>query len=131
MKSAHCLAVVNIAPILSGHAMVIPIKHYQHVLALPDDVYSDMMHFMRRVSAVLLKAYAAGGINWTLQEGEEAGQTVPHLHFHLIPRHADDLDNPGDWYPKLKEHQQIDSTDRRRLTPQEMSEIVSYLKSFV
>lgn len=129
-ESKHCRAVYNISPILPGHSMVIPKRHFRSISGLPDEVYRDMMLFMRSVSERLQKAYQSSGINWTLQEGEEAGQTVPHLHFHLIPRQPADLPEPGDWYPKLKEQQLIDSDKRPQLTDHEMKEVVSWLRTY-
>jgi diadenosine tetraphosphate (Ap4A) HIT family hydrolase len=130
-ESTHCRAIINIAPVLPGHVLVIPKKHYQQVLALPNCVYEDMMHFMRKVSRGLLRAYNAGGINWTLQEGGEAGQTIMHLHFHLIPRKHDDLDEPGDWYPRLKESQHIDSKNRPKLSVKDIKDIAQWLKDYI
>ncbi|HKK09965.1 MAG TPA: HIT family protein [Bacteroidales bacterium] len=129
-ESKHCRAVYNISPILPGHSMVIPKRHFRSLADLPDEVYQDLMLFMRQVSEILQKAFQAAGINWTLQEGEEAGQTVPHLHFHLIPRQPADLPEPGDWYPKLREQQVIDSAKRPRLSEKEMEEVVLWLRTY-
>ncbi len=129
-ESKHCRAIYNISPILPGHSMVIPKKHFGSVVDLSDEVYRDLMLFMRQVSKKLQDAWQASGINWTLQEGEEAGQTVSHLHFHLIPRYPNDLPEPGDWYPKLREQQIIDSDKRPRLSDMEMEEVVSWLRAY-
>lgn len=129
-ESKHCRAIYNISPILPGHSMVIPKKHFSSISDLPDEVYHDLMLFMRQVSEILQKAFQAAGINWTLQEGEEAGQTVPHLHFHLIPRQPADLPEPGDWYPKLRGQQAIDSGKRPRLSEKEMKEVVASLRTY-
>lgn len=129
-ESTHCRAVYNRSPILSGHSMVIPKAHYSSVLELPEEIYSDMMRFMRRVSNGLLKAVEASGINWTLQEGEDAGQTVDHMHFHLIPRQPKDLPEPGDWNPRLQEKETIDSDKRPILSDEEMRKRVEELRPF-
>ena len=122
------LAIYNISPLLPGHSLVIPKRHVNTIYDLSDEEFEDMMFFMRNISDLLRKAYNAEGINWTLQEGEPAGQTVSHLHFHLIPRNPGDFFDPGDWYPKLKEHQNIDSAHRSKLTPEQMKEIVQWLR---
>ena len=127
-ESTHCQAVYNRSPILPGHSMVIPKSHYSGILDLPEEVYTDMMHFMRKISSGLIKAYNATGINWTLQEGEDAGQTVDHMHFHLIPRQPKDLPEPGDWYPRLRENEMIDSDKRPGLSDEEMKKRVEELK---
>jgi bis(5'-adenosyl)-triphosphatase len=93
----------------------------------------EMATFSRRVVRVLLKALDAKAFNWTIQEGAEAGQTVPHLHLHLIPREPNDLPRPGDWYPLLRksESEMIDDESRVRLSSDEMKEKVAHIKRFV
>jgi bis(5'-adenosyl)-triphosphatase len=100
-------------------------------MGLSDSELSEMMVFARNVVRILLKAFGASAFNWTIQEGEEAGQTVPHLHLHLIPRESNDLPQPGDWYPLLKksETEIIDSDTRPKLTPDEMRTIVEKIRA--
>jgi bis(5'-adenosyl)-triphosphatase len=129
-ESENFRAIYNIAPILPGHSMIIPKRHLQSLMDLSDSELCEMMIFGRDVVRILLRAFDAAAFNWTIQEGEEAGQTVPHLHIHLIPRKSNDLPQPGDWYPLLRKSQLevIDSDSRPRLTPHEMKEIVSRIK---
>ncbi len=127
-KSKYSRAIYNISPLLPGHSLLIPKKHVSTVYELSDEEFEDMMFFMRNISDVLRKAYSAEGINWTLQEGEPAGQTVSHLHFHLIPRNPGDFPDPGDWYPKLQEHKNIDSAQRPKLTNEQLKTIVEWLR---
>lgn len=129
-ESEHCMALYNRSPILPGHSLIVPKKHYSKILDLSEVVYADMMHFLRIVSSGLIKAYDATGINWTLQEGEDAGQTIDHMHFHLIPRHPKDLPEPGDWYPRLRENENIDSNQRPNLSHEELKSIVDNLTPY-
>lgn len=75
-------------------------------------------------------AFHSKAFDWTLQEGEDAGQTIPHLHIHILPRKLNDLPEPGDWYPQLAANQTnlIDSFLRPHHSPEEMEIIVSQLK---
>ncbi|PSR05597.1 MAG: hypothetical protein BRD50_00390 [Bacteroidetes bacterium SW_11_45_7] len=85
-------------------------------------------HPGRPIQRVTFDAHA---FNWALQEGEAAGQTVEHLHLHLLPRYQEDLPNPGDWYPKLEEHmasQHLDSGERPKLTKEQQQDIVDKLR---
>ena len=129
-EAGNFLAIYNIAPILPGHSLIIPRWHVQSLMELDDDEICEMVLFSRNVVRLLQKVFGATGFNWTIQEGEEAGQTVPHLHLHLIPRMPGDLPRPGDWYPKLVESEEkiIDSEARPRLTPEQMDRIVSKIK---
>lgn len=129
-ESPHFRAIYNLAPILPGHSLVVPKRHVHSFLSLTDDEAMEMTLFSRRVVSILLRVFAAESFNWTIQEGEEAGQTVPHMHLHLIPRLPQDLPQPGDWYPRLRESQSeaIDSRNRRRLSKSERYEVVSRIR---
>ena len=90
-----------------------------------------MMVFSRAVVKTLLKAFGGRAFDWTIQEGVEAGQSVAHLHLHLIPRKAADLPEPGDWYPRLMDSLNIDAIDsgrQPRLSAEEMKQIVEHLR---
>ena len=62
------------------------------------------------------------------QEREEAGQTIDHMHMHIIPRKSHDLKTPGEWYPKLKQIMDIESNARPNLSHKEMEDTVLFLK---
>ena len=129
-ESENFRAIYNIAPILPGHSLIIPKHHLQSLMDLSESELCEMMIFGRNVVRILLSAFGVAAFNWTIQEGEEAGQTVPHLHMHLIPRESNDLPRPGDWYPLLRESQSavIDSDSRPQLTPHEMKEVVTRIR---
>ncbi len=126
------LALHNIAPVLPGHSLVIPRRHVASLLELEEDELAAMMLFARRATRLLARVFASHGFDWTIQDGAAAGQTVPHLHLHVIPRHAGDLPDPGDWYPKLmaSEAAAIDSRIRPRLSPAEYAGITERLRTF-
>lgn len=130
-SSEDFVALYNIAPILPGHSLVVPKRHVKSILDLDNDEVAEMMRFARNVVVLLISTFKGGGFNLTIQEGEEAGQTIAHLHMHLIPRRAGDLKTPGDWFPLLKGDatQQIDSNSRPRLTETEMKKIVMDLRT--
>ncbi len=129
--SENFLAIYNIAPILPGHSMVIPKLHHQSITELSDPELCEMTLFARKTVNLLMKTFGAKAFNWTIQEGEEAGQTVPHLHLHLIPRVEKDLPHPGDWYPLLKESEAkiIDSDVRSRFSYDEIVQVVERIRS--
>lgn len=124
LESERFRAMVNIAPILPGHSLIIPRRHVESLLALSDDEIAEMVRLSRQAIAVLMREYRADGFDWTIQESEPAGQSVPHLHLHLIPRLRGDLPDPGDWYQRLIEYQ-----GRPRLTPIEMKEMAARLRA--
>jgi bis(5'-adenosyl)-triphosphatase len=124
-------AIYNQSPILPGHSLVVPIWHVPSLLDLTSAELSQMVEFSRRVVGNLVRIFKAEGFNWTIQEGAVAGQTVPHLHIHLIPRKDGDLPNPGEWYPRLlkSEVKIIDSDERPRYSAEEVRRIAEYIRA--
>ncbi|HYN81825.1 MAG TPA: HIT family protein [Gemmatimonadaceae bacterium] len=102
-ESDNFMAICNISPILPGHSLVIPKWHVHGLMHLSNSELCEMNVFARNTMSVLVKAFAADSFNWTIQDGEGAGQTVAHLHLHLIPRTANDLPNPDDWNLRLRD----------------------------
>ena len=131
LESQRCVVAYNISPIVPGHALVITKHSCLSVLELSDEEFMDFMKLARQATRLLCEAFGAKDFNWALQVGDSAGQTVPHLHMHLIPRHEGDLHHPGDWYPEVKsfENSVIDSESRPRLSAGEMGRIVSHLRT--
>jgi bis(5'-adenosyl)-triphosphatase len=125
------LAIYNIAPILPGHTLVIPKKHITSFLEMTDEELFEFVKFSRSVIKILSKAFKTEAFNWTLQEKDEAGQSVAHMHIHIIPRKAEDLPHPGDWYPRLKYNINniLDSHKRERLKPAQLKIIIEKLKN--
>lgn len=124
------LAVYNIAPVLPGHSLVIPVKHYTSILELSNQELFDFFKTARITVRILMKAFNAESFDWSIQEKPEAGQTIDHLHLHIVPRLRGDLKHPGDWYPLLQQndHTIIDSFNRPRLNSEAMTLIINELK---
>jgi len=129
-ESQNFLAVYNLAPILPGHSLIIPKQHLDSVLKLTDNELAEMAVFSRKITILLLKTFHADAFDWSLQENEAAGQTIPHLHMHIVLRFQGDFQNPGDWYPKIKNNCNdfLDSDKRKRLSRKEMKIIVARLR---
>lgn len=124
-------AICNVAPILPGHSLVVPKRHVESLMDLIDDELAEFMVFGRRVARILGHAFGTPAFNWTIQEREAAGQTVAHLHMHVIPRVSGDLPSPGDWYhPRLRQAQAeaIDTVSRRRMCQGEIDAMVARLR---
>ena len=129
-KSKKFSALYNIAPILPGHTLIIPNSHHESLMDLSEDELSGIMIFARKITLVLKTVFDSDGFDWTIQDGSSAGQTVPHLHLHIIPRKLHDLPEGDDWYGKIhhSEVQLIDSRNRIRLNDSEYKEITMKLR---
>ncbi|EPY49957.1 bis(5'-nucleosidyl)-tetraphosphatase [Schizosaccharomyces cryophilus OY26] len=90
-QAKHSFAIVNLKPILPGHVLVIPRR-----------VISDLFESVAKVETVLEKVYTASASNIGIQDGRDAGQTVPHLHVHLIPRKKLDFNENDEVYQHLE-----------------------------
>ncbi len=84
------LAFMDIGPIIKGHTLVIPKVHVDPLTSVPDELLSRLILMVRRIAGALMKGLDADGINVTQANGAVAGQVVPHLHFHVIPRFEND-----------------------------------------
>lgn len=81
-------AFLDIAPINFGHALVIPKKHYELLTEVPEDLLSALASVIKKIATVISKD--SDGLNIVQNNGRSAGQLVPHVHFHIIPRFKDD-----------------------------------------
>jgi bis(5'-adenosyl)-triphosphatase len=123
-------ACYNIAPILPGHSLIIPTNHYESLFELSDEELGEMMVFARKITSALKTFYNCDGFDWTIQDGVSAGQTVPHLHLHIIPRKPLDIPESNEWYSKIPQSEAgiLDSENRVRLGEKEYNEITDRLK---
>ena len=84
------LAFMDIGPVVKGHALVIPKEHYDPITGTPPKVLQKIITVVQKIAKAQYKGLCADGINVTQANGELAGQVVPHIHFHVIPRFKDD-----------------------------------------
>jgi histidine triad (HIT) family protein len=86
----HTLAFMDISPVIHGHALVIPKAHYEQIAEVPDEDLARCIAVAKRVAHAQEEALGANGVNLHQANGAVAGQVVPHIHFHVIPRFDDD-----------------------------------------
>lgn len=82
------LAFLDISPVEKGHTLVVSKRsHNANLIEAPDDVVAELLAAARKIGAAMVEA-GFGGFNVVQNNFEAAGQTVMHLHFHVIPRIA-------------------------------------------
>jgi len=96
------LAFMDIGPIVKGHTLVIPKEHFDPITATPPAVLQALILVVQRIARAQLAGLGADGVNVTQANGAAAGQVVPHLHFHVIPRFQTD-GHHWNWKPKAYE----------------------------
>ncbi|KAI5309946.1 hypothetical protein KEM55_002068, partial [Ascosphaera atra] len=88
-------ALVNLKPLTPGHVLVCPIRVVPRFADLTTDETADLFLAVRRVSRMISRVYEASSLNIAIQDGVDAGQSVPHVHTHIIPRIRGDMDDRG------------------------------------
>ncbi|KAF2746195.1 HIT-like protein [Sporormia fimetaria CBS 119925] len=88
-------ALVNLKPLLPGHVLVSPRRVVPRFNDLSADEVQDLFLTVQRVSRTLERVFQASSLNIAIQDGVDAGQSVPHVHTHIIPRKKDDLAEAG------------------------------------
>jgi len=86
----QCIVILDIAPVNKGHALVISRKPYPTLAECPSEVLAHLMDVAKRLDGVMRKSLGAEATNILINNGPAAGQEVPHLHIHVIPRYAGD-----------------------------------------
>jgi histidine triad (HIT) family protein len=89
-EDANTLALMDINPLTEGHALVIPKRHVQTLMDADDAALRDTIVIAKKVCAALVQALKVDSVNLLQANGRWAAQSVPHLHFHLIPRREND-----------------------------------------
>jgi len=89
-EDAETLAFMDINPVHDGHCLVIPKAHYPSVFAISADAIAAVARTAARVAKAVEAALKPDGLNLIQANGEGAGQSVGHLHFHVLPRRLGD-----------------------------------------
>lgn len=89
-ENEHVLVFMDIGPIVKGHALIISRQHYDPVTETPDEILAEMHMAAKRIARAMMNGLGADGVNIMQNNGKAAGQEVPHIHIHVIPRFNDD-----------------------------------------
>ncbi len=86
-EDAHTLAFMDVMPQSDGHVLVIPKYPAQNIFELPADVLQSLIVVTQRIAVAVQQAFKSDGLTLMQFNGELAGQTVFHIHFHVVPRY--------------------------------------------
>lgn len=81
-------------PISPGHTLIIPKRHVGSFFEVTAEERDSLLHLLDEAKALLDAEFHPAGYNIGINDGAPAGQTVPHLHIHLIPRYLGDTPDP-------------------------------------
>lgn len=87
-EDEHALAFLDVSPVNVGHTLVVPKKHFETIDQMDKIELDKLSETILKISEGIM--HVADGLNIMQNNKEVAGQIVPHLHFHLIPRYKGD-----------------------------------------
>ena len=111
-----CMAFMDVFPIKEGHCLLIPKEHFTNMLDVDLDVAAHMNRRLAELTRRVYEVYKPVGIMNIAANGPEAGQEVPHLHFHVIPRNKSDgfgFRFPDDYREKMAERDDLNRVATR------------------
>ena len=93
-ENATAMVIRDGYPVSPGHTLLIPKRHMGSFFDLSAQERGDLLTLLDRAKLVLDTEFQPKGYNIGINDGPAAGQTVPHLHVHLIPRFEGDVSDP-------------------------------------
>ena len=111
------VAILDINPVNAGHLLVIPREEYITLMDMPDKLAEHTITVVKHLASEIQRITGAPGINIFLNNGVAAGQEVPHVHFHIIPRFEGD-----DAIPHWK---------RKQVSPEDLKELSELLSKSI
>lgn len=94
VENDHAVAFLDRFPVTPGHALVVPKRHVSSFFETTAEEQAALMELVGRMRELLLAERAPDAFNVGINDGVAAGQTVMHLHIHLIPRYSGDTEDP-------------------------------------
>eukprot|EP00798_Chlamydomonas_sp_ICE-L_P019759 gene19759-26453_t len=102
-ESELSFAFVNLKPVVPGHVLVSPKKVIKRFSEMSKEEVCDLWCLAHRVGAKLEPHFKASSLTMAIQDGPEAGQSVPHIHIHILPRKTGDFENNDEVYDAIDE----------------------------
>ena len=94
LENELAFAIYDSFPVSRGHMLIIPKKHIRNYFETDEHTKLQLWKLVDECKEMADKKFAPQGYNIGINCGEAAGQTVMHLHIHLIPRYTGDIENP-------------------------------------
>lgn len=90
LEDKKAISFLDINPVNHGHILVMPRKHYETIMDIPGRELAKVMEMVPALARAVTEVTKADGLNIFQTNKPCAGQTIPHVHFHIIPRHKND-----------------------------------------
>ncbi|CAL8096824.1 unnamed protein product [Calicophoron daubneyi] len=106
-RSELSFAFVNISPLVPGHVLVSPVAKIARFDELTHGQVADLYLTVKQIAGPLAAHFNATSLTISTQDGKDAGQSVPHVHVHVLPRKPNDFPQNDDIYQALQKHDKV------------------------
>nr|CAH0113267.1 unnamed protein product [Daphnia galeata] len=127
-QSRHSLAFVNRKCVVPGHVLVMPLKPTRRIPDMQPDELSDLFLTAQRVQRGMELFHGVSSSNVAVQDGPDAGQSIQHVHVHILPRRPKDFKENDQIYDELNNHDKGPNVDWRQ--EEDMKKEASELRLF-
>lgn len=103
VENKYTFAILDHFPVNNGHCLIIPKRHFANFFEATEEEIKAIYSLLHEVKEMFDIQYEPAGYNIGINVGAYAGQTINHLHVHLIPRYVGDVTNPRGGVRNLKE----------------------------
>ncbi|XP_075994484.1 bis(5'-adenosyl)-triphosphatase [Genypterus blacodes] len=108
LQTELSFALVNRKPVVPGHVLVCPLRQVERFCDLRADEVTDLFLSTQRVASLVETHFNATSLTIAIQDGPAAGQTVKHVHVHVLPRKTGDFQRNDSVYEELQNHDRED-----------------------
>jgi diadenosine tetraphosphate (Ap4A) HIT family hydrolase len=81
-------------PVSPGHTLILPKRHFASIFVATRDEVADLWETLQQARSGLFRDFSPDGFNIGINDGLASGQTILHLHIHIIPRYKGDMPDP-------------------------------------
>jgi bis(5'-adenosyl)-triphosphatase len=103
-RTALTVAFTNKKPVVLGHFLVCPVRKVEKLSDLSEEELTDLFKVVQKVEVFSQKFYKVDSSTVSIQNGPLAGQSIPHVHVHILPRREGDFAENDDIYKELQDH---------------------------
>jgi len=94
LNNELCIARWDKYPVSDGHVLIIPFRHFSNYFDATEDEKNAIWSLVDDIKHEIRQEHSPDGYNIGMNIGRAAGQSIPHLHVHIIPRYEGDMDDP-------------------------------------
>ncbi|XP_066472489.1 bis(5'-adenosyl)-triphosphatase [Tiliqua scincoides] len=131
LKTELTFALVNRKPVVPGHVLVCPLRPVERFRDLRPEEVADLFRTTQLVGNAVERHFGGTSLTIAVQDGPEAGQTVKHVHVHILPRKAGDFSRNDSIYDELQRHdKEVEDSPSKWRSDEEMAAEAASLQKY-